>query len=199
MGTRLACLFSALLVVSGCTNIETKSEAISSQNLSLATPPITESVSPLKPVSPKLFFNAKQRKYLDATLPADVRKILEDSETFEILAEVGPKEATERDLTEFRPNRIVAISDERQKRQILESFYSDAATQDGPANCYEPHHGIRAGIGDKSIEIEICFACAQFKGVGDLRSVSGTIVRSGRKSENLFGDIVERQSVELIK
>lgn len=184
-----------VLALSGCAIEKRATRDVDSQNV---RPPFSSTpVSVLKPVSPKVSLTSKQREYLNDTLPPDIRKILEASETLEILAEMGPAETSETELQEFRPNRIVTITDENQKRQILESFYTDAATEDGPASCYEPHHGLRVSTGGKIFEIEICFSCAQFQGVGDLRTVSGTIVRNGRKSEELFNKLVMNQSIEL--
>ena len=197
---RVVGLLSVLLALSGCAKVENVSSNATPQILVTPLPGVQAALtatSPLKPVSPNVKLNTKQRKYLNDTLPPDIRKMLEEADAFEILAEVGPEETSETALQEFHPNRIVIISDERQKRQILEAFYSDAATQDGPAFCYEPHHGLRASIGGKMIEIEICFSCSQFRGVGDLHAVSGTIVRKNRKSEKLFTQIVKDQSVEL--
>ena len=196
---RLVGLFSVLLAFSGCAKVETVSGNVAPQILITPLPtirPASTPISPLKPVSPNVKLNAKQHKYLNDTLPPDIRKMLEESETLELLAEVGSKETSETGLQEFRPNRIVMISDANEKRQVLELFYSDAATQDGPASCYEPHHGLRFSVSGKTLEIEICFDCAQFRGLGDLQSVSGTIVRDGRKSERLFNTLIKNRSIE---
>ena len=123
--------------------------------------------------------------------------MLEKSPKLDLLAEVGPEERTEADLLSFHPNRIVEIKDDRLKKEILESFYWDAAREDGPASCFEPHHALRAEVEGITIQIEICFTCARFQGTGEFHSLSGTIVRKGRKTERLFESLVAEQGVQL--
>lgn len=188
-----------LLSLTTCSRVETISTAGVQPVASTPAPSIGKENtniqdSQLKQVLPAIRLTTKQRKYLDESLPTDVRRILERSERFEILAEVDKDESSEQDSREFHPNRIVVVRDEKQKKEILEAFYFDAASEDSPAVCYEPHHSLLASYEGKIVEVEICFSCSRFKVNGS--DAWGTIVREGRKSEDLFNSIIERQGVE---
>lgn len=99
----------------------------------------------------------------------------------------------------FEPNRIVKIAGENDKRKVLEAFYHDASEEDSPAVCYEPHHAIRSTYQGKTIEVEICFSYSKFYVTSPFGEFSGTIVRENRKSEDIFTQLVQNQSVEIEK
>lgn len=197
---RLGVLIVIFSISFGCSRVQTSSA--SNFEYSLPTPtPIqvdeAESRSLLTTVSPDIKLTSKQKKYLNESLPESARDILEKSEKFEIFAEVGADEASESDIREFHPNRIVTVKDNKLKREILESFYFDASREDSPAVCYEPHHSIRATYQDRTIEIEICFSCSRFEVKNLPTRFWGTIVREGRKSELLLTRIINDHGVEL--
>lgn len=154
--------------------------------------------SPTTPiVYPKLDLNSKQKKYLNESFPPDIRTFFENSDRLELLAEIFQDVSEDGDSHIFTPNRVVEISDAKQKREVMEAFYFDAAHEDSPAICFLPHHLLRATKDGKVLEIEICFDCARFEGVGANKSVSGTIVRQGiRRSEELFNRILKNQGKE---
>ena len=163
------------------------------------SPTIQSEQSPLlKPIAPRLRLNFQETKYLNSSIPPDVRKLLENSEVFEILAEVGIDDRmSETALQTFEPNRMVSVADENSKKEILESFYWDAGHEEGAANCYEPHHAIRASYKGNEVKIEICFDCARFEIRSSIGDFHGTIVRENRKSEKLFGRLFKERSIEL--
>lgn len=192
---RLMILICALFL-SSCSKVETATNSvpINLEKTPTVSPTVQENVS-LKPVTPKVALNSKQRKYLNESLPPKVREILEKAETFEILAEV--KKENESDSLSFYPNRIAFITDETEKKEILEAFYYDASDGYYPSACYIPHHKIRATYQGKNVEIEICFDCSRFNVESPLGNFEGGIVRENRKSEDIFKRIVENKSVEL--
>jgi len=161
--------------------------------------PLATPVPPLKAVELSLSLDKKQKKFLNESLPEDVRNILEKSERLEILAEVNADEARVSDSRDFNPNRIATISNERQKEEILKAFYLDAGSDEPPAVCYEPHHAIRATYKNKVAEIEICFSCSRFVVTTLPGRPQGTLVRDGRRSEDLFGKIIAEAGVEIAK
>lgn len=196
---RLLILTSTLLILTACPKMDASNNAshIAQSSPTPTTKAETESFPALSPVSPNIKLTREQRKYLNDSLPKEAQEILEKAEHFELLAEVNMARSSETDLHEFDPNRIVRVAENRLKRELLEAFYSDAARKDGPANCYEPHHSIRATYQGKTIEIEICFDCSRFEVKNLPTQFSGTIVREGRKSETLFTRIVEEEGIEL--
>jgi hypothetical protein len=195
----IAALIFCCFVLASCAKVETATDEkveTNSNKITLASP-IIESNSLLKPTTPKIKLNSKQQKYLDKSLPPNVREILEKAEKLEILAEVGEREETETKLTTFEPNRIAKIPSEDVKKEILETFYVDASSDDSAASCYEPHHGLRATYQGKRLEVEVCFDCARFYVKGSLGNFEGTIRRENRKSEKVFNRIIQNQSVEI--
>ena len=155
--------------------------------------------SPLHAVELNLPLDKKQKKYLNASVPEEVRDILERSESLEILAEVDTGKTKFDDSRDFNPNRIAMISTERQKEEILRAFYLDAASDEPPAVCYEPHHAIRATYKGTTAEIEICFSCSRFVVTSLPGRPQGTLVRDGRRSEDLLTKIIQEVGVELKK
>ncbi|MBL8183027.1 MAG: hypothetical protein JNL64_15620 [Blastocatellia bacterium] len=160
--------------------------------------PTPENVSALKPIVTKVNLTSKQRRNLDAALPPSVREILENAETFEVLMEDRGRDVGN-DGNTFEPNRVARLTLENDKRTLLEAFYKDASSDDGAASCYEPHHGFRATYQGKTVEIEICYDCAQFYVTGTFGKFEGTIKRDGRKSENIVNQIVQNYAVEIDK
>ena len=151
----------------------------------------------LLPVSPAVVLTDKEKKYLGEHLSAEVRTILEKASTFEILAEIGEPAIPETDLRDFKPNRIVSVSNEALKKEVLEAFYWDAAREDPPAICFEPHHSIRGVYQGKKVEIEICYSCSRYVLVADGKRIQGTIQREDRRSESLLDRILREQGKEI--
>jgi hypothetical protein len=145
--------------------------------------------------------NSKQTKELDKSLPPNVRDILENAETFEILAEIERKDGKiVYPLTEgfdMKPNIKAEISDANIRKEILENFYRDVAEGSAPALCYIPHHILRATRGDKTVEMEICFSCSKFEGKGSFGEFSGTTGRGDEQTENLFNRIIAENGVDI--
>ena len=195
---KLLLIFCCFLLAN-CSKVKTASNKNGQTNSdeTVSVSPIIKTDTTLKPIIPKIKLNSKQKKYLDKALPPQVREILEKAERFEILAEVRGENEYYGEGTTFEPNRIANITDEKNKKQILEVYYSDVATDESPANCYIPRHKIRAIYQDKIVEIEICFECARFEVDSSFGNFYGTIVRENRKSENFFDQIIKNKSVEI--
>jgi len=192
----------AILILCGfilmsCAKIETASNenAQTNSNKIVSISPTIEANTSLKPVTPKIKLNAEQRKYLNESLPPQVREILEKAEKFEVLAEVNLKD--EEDGLNFEPNRIAEIANESDKKELLEAFYYDASDGRYPAACYIPHHGFRATHHGKTVEIEICSQCSKFYVKSPFGEFEGGIVRENPKSEAVFNRIIQNQSVEI--
>ena len=197
---RLTILASACLALFACARVET---ALNETKPPINTPapiqtpePVRPSIK-LKPVVPEMKFGTKQKRYLDESLPPEARKILESAESFEVFGEVEKDESTEADTRTFVPNTVARIASEKQKKEILDAFYFDAAHEDAPAACYEPHHSLKATSKGKTVEIEICFSCSRFEVKGLTSRFWGTIVRENRKSEDLLTMILKESGVEI--
>lgn len=188
---RLMILICALALTS-CSKVEMATNIVPTtlEKTPMVSPTVQENVL-LKPVNPKVELNAKQQKDLDESLPPKVREILEKSEKFEILADTINKSESS-----VKPNRVAKITNETDKKEVLEAFYFDASKDgDGPSMlCFNPHHAIRATYQGKVVEIEICFGCFNFFVESELGRFSGKI--TDRKTETLFNQIIESKSIE---
>jgi hypothetical protein len=193
----LIILIFGSFILASCSKVESTShenaQLISNKIVSVS--PTVQADSLLQPVTPKIKLNSKQKKYLDEALPPQVREILEKAEKFEILAEVFGENDT--DSMGFYPNRIAGITNEKDKKEILESFYYDASDGDYPSACYVPHHALRATFQSKTVEVEICYQCHIFYVKSPFGKFDGGIVRENVKSENVLNKIIKNQSIEL--
>lgn len=173
------------------TDLNPRSESIESK---VKTPSMIK-------VSPEVRLSNKQTKELDKSLPSDVRNLLENAEEFEILAEMVTKDGKLiYPITEgfdFKPNLKADISDPNLRKVVLENFYYDVSKGSEPANCWQPHHILRAKQGGKIVEMEICFSCSQFRGKGSFGEFSGTTGRGDEKTENLFNNIIKNYGVNI--
>ena len=186
-------------IIASCSKVETvstKSIQIHTNKTAAVSPTIEKDVV-LRPVTLSVKMNSKQKKYLNESLSPNVREILEKAEKIEILAEIREPGEFDGEGRTFEPNRVVKISNENDKREVLEAFYYDASREDPPAICYEPHHAIRADYQGKIVEVEICFSCSKFFVTSPFGEFKGTIVRENRKSENVLNRIIENQGVEI--
>jgi hypothetical protein len=186
------CIFAA-----SCAKVETAANENIQINSNKTVSPIVEKQILLKPVKPNIKLNAKQQKYLNKSLPPEIREILEKAERFEVLAEVKGQDNRDDEGMRFEPNRIVKITDENEKKEVLEALYVDAATDEPPATCYLPHHAIHANHQGKTVEVEICFNCSRFLVKSESGEFEGTLVRENLKSEDLLNRIIESKSIEI--
>jgi hypothetical protein len=184
------------LILASCSKVETgSSESLpTNTNKMLSASPVVQETVPLKPVTPNLSLNFKRKKNLNASLPPQVREVLEKAETFEILADLSNISRKSGNLV---PDTLVTVKDENTKKNVLDKFYSDASTEEPPAICYEPRHGIRANYEGKTVEVEICFSCSRFVVKSSFGNFEGTIVRKNRKSEEFFEQIVKTQGIAI--
>jgi hypothetical protein len=193
-------LLCFLATAIACKSTQAVSDNKAPQNSNISEVKNEPKSTPTK-VSINAQLNSKQTKELDKSLPPNVRDILENAETFEILAEIERKDGKiTYPLTEgfdMKPNIKAEISDANTRKEILENFYRDAAKGSEPALCYIPHHILRAKRGDKTVEIEICFSCSRFQGKGSFGEFSGTVGRGDEQTENLFNRIIATNGVEI--
>lgn len=166
-------------------------------NKIVSVSPLVGNDKPLEPVEAKVKLNSNQKKYLNESLPLQVREVLEKAEKFQVLAEVYGENNNGDQGRQFEPNRIAVITDKKDKKEILESFYYDASAGPNPSACYIPHHGIRANYQGKTVEVEICFQCHLFSVNSSFGKFYGGLPYENVKSEELLNRLIQNQSVEL--
>lgn len=195
---RFLLLTGIFVTTFACNSTQAVSENGSNQKNETTQTKIKTKPSMLK-VSPNIKFNKKQIKELDKSLPPNVREVLENAEEFEILMEMERKDGKlVYPLKEtFNPNIKAEISDANLRKEVLENFYRDVSQGSEPANCWLPHHILRAKQGDKVVEMEICFSCSRFEGKGSFGEFSGTTGRGDEKTENLFNRLIGTYGVSI--
>ena len=112
-------------------------------------------------------FNKEQN-----ALPPAVTNILEKSERFILLSldpnivveERGAKPAKgpfQKELFhQYRVRRKVEMRTQQERDELLRAFYKGIAASDGlVAACFNPRHGVRAVLGDESVDLVNCFEC----------------------------------------
>lgn len=104
-------------------------------------------------------------------LPADVRSVLENPESFELLslfpAEEGllPEIWEQRGYADLeRMHRYAVLGKTRlgtgDRMKVLDAVYRGIGDSDGTvAACFKPRHGIRARRGETTVELVICYEC----------------------------------------
>jgi hypothetical protein len=199
---RVVFLIFTFCLATACERVETAVDERQTSVVALSPTPTPSSTpstpsAPLKPVVPQVKFGSKERAYLDESVPLEARRILEAAESFEVFAEINKDETSETDSRTFVPNRVAKIRTAQQKKDILEAFYFDAAHEDAPAVCYEPHHSLKATANGKTVEIEICYDCSRFEVKGLSTRFWGTIVRENRKSEDLLTRIIQESATDI--
>ena len=138
----------------------------------------------------------EQKNYLDQALPKNVREILENSDKFAILADNGE---TSKSGFDFTPTRIVLITDDSLKRELLQSLYHDVAVNPVRAACYSPHHGIQAEYMGQKVKIDICFTCARIEVLSPTGGSFGAMILEGRELEGKVVKLINDEGKPLAK
>ena len=140
----------------------------------------------------KTNLSGAQQKILDQNFPQKIRVFLETADKFEIFMQAEKvdgklKPAMDR---EFEPNLKVEVTDDLRK-QVLESFYKESATEEMGAICYLPSHSLKASKGKEFIEIEICFGCRKYFVSGLFGEFNGTLSSEFQETEAIINKIME--------
>jgi len=120
---RRAAILIFCLVLAACAKVETSSLENVRTDSNKAVKATPEQAVALKPVVPSVKLSLSQQKFLDKSLPPEVREILEKAETFEVLAELG-KQNSEGDLLQFKPNVSAKIDGENIEKCFWKPFTS---------------------------------------------------------------------------
>jgi hypothetical protein len=98
--------------------------------------------------------------------PADIKTALEKADTWELYSldpqfhKDPPKEA----FHGFGVLGKTTVKDAAARKKMLAAMEKGAKDNGGEvAACFNPRHGIRIKSGDKTLDLVICFECAQVK------------------------------------
>jgi hypothetical protein len=97
-------------------------------------------------------------------LPDAVRDVLRNADHFELLS-LNPEGGPTREEGHFwgwRTLGSAAIESPSTRAEVLTALEQGIAENEGwVAACFDPRHGIRATRGDTSVDLVVCFECAQ--------------------------------------
>lgn len=100
-------------------------------------------------------------------LPEDVLSVLEKADKIEILS-IDPVFKKEKDVDKtkekFHGYQVIGKIEvkEEVRKKIISSFLEDMVGKNEMAKCFEPRHAIHAVLGEKTVDLVICFRCQQF-------------------------------------
>lgn len=88
------------------------------------------------------------------------------------------------------------IKDAVTRRRLVAAFNRGVNDHDGSvAGCFIPHHGIRAQKGKHTVELVICFKCAQVQTFVDGEPAESMLISTSPRA--LFNEVLERARVPL--
>ena len=112
------------------------------------------------------------------------RHVLDNADDLELVALLSGNKPTQ-----FTEIGTVSITDPAQRRQILDSLYTDIRNATDRGICFWPHHLIRARRGERQIELVICFHCqVVWVRDGDRRAWGGLKTSSERLLDRVLLD-----------
>jgi hypothetical protein len=94
-------------------------------------------------------------------------------------------------LREIEPNSEAKVSDPELKKQFLDSFYSDVSSNSNGAACFSPAHRVKAKYKTKTIEIDVCYQCDNFRGRSSAGDFGGGLHYES-KSSAIIDAIIEK-------
>jgi hypothetical protein len=139
----------------------------------------------------------KQKNKLDESLPPKVREILDKADEIDIYYNIDKETRGFGALLYGTiPNAGARVSDVSLKKQFLESFYYDAALGEGGAMCFTPRHKITAKHNNKTVDLDICYQCGNFKGNSSNGHIGGSMQHE-TKSAAILSEIIEKYGTDL--
>ncbi len=90
------------------------------------------------------------------------------------------------------------VKDMLTRRKLGTAFKRGVADHDGSvAACFIPHHGIRARKGDQTVDLVICFKCAQVQVHINGQPAESILISTSPR--DTFNDVLRRSRVKLSK
>jgi hypothetical protein len=99
----------------------------------------------------------------DAKLPADIAEALAKAERFEVLS-LDIERLNDPPPGAFHGYKVLGkatVKDDAVRKQVIGALEKAVADGESPRKCFWPRHGIRATRGEKTVDLVICFQCAQ--------------------------------------
>lgn len=187
-----ALVFLAAMFLIGCRNGEsqraTNSNLETETNSSEAIPSSKNQVDGL---------TKEQTQRLDGRIPPKIREILDKAKEITISYNVD-KDTMQLEVLMFEtvPNADVKVSDPALKKQLLDSFYSDAASNSNGSACFSPRHRVNAKYKTQTVELNICYECSNFRGESSSENFGGGLDYQS-KSSAVLDAIIEKYGTNI--
>ena len=99
----------------------------------------------------------------DNKMPEGALKVLQNATEFELYSIDFAH--PDKEKTGFHQMKVVgktAVKDAATRKKLVAAFAKGMEGKIDPARCFNPRHGIRATHDGKTVDLVICFECAQF-------------------------------------
>ncbi len=96
-----------------------------------------------------------------AELPAGVKAALDKADTLLVFS-LDPIEPKEKPKGHFHGWNVLGVTEVKKpeaRKALLAALHKGAAGGTAAKKCFEPRHGLRAKVGDKTYDLVICYAC----------------------------------------
>lgn len=187
-----ALVFITALFLIGCRN--TENQRASNSNYKTETNS-TEAILSSKNHVDDLTQEQTQR--LVRRIPPKIREILDKAEEITISYNVD-KDTMQLKVLMFEtaPNADAKVSDPTLKKQFLDSFYSDAASNSNGSACFSPRHKVNAKYKTETVELDICYECDNFRGESSSGDFGGGL-DGQRESSVVLDAIIEKYGTKI--
>ena len=88
------------------------------------------------------------------------------------------------------------IDQEATRAEILNAVRNDIARGSRISNCFDPHHAIRIVVGDKTIDIVMCYKCRGYERTHD-GTLKTTSYPMDVRSRELLNRVLESYQIDL--
>lgn len=191
-----ALIFLVLIALASCKSVE--SPPISDSNLKIESN-LIEVEQTLNREKPLAALTKNQQKQLDERIPPNIREILDKADEINIYYNVNKETKSLRVLGGMEnavPNAGAILSDASLKKHFLETFYYDASSNESGAMCFSPLHKITAKYNNKTVELDICYLCGNFRGNSSVGTFSGALAYV-KRSAPIMNEIIEKYGTDL--
>jgi hypothetical protein len=132
-------------------------------------------------------------------MPDDVKAVLEKPDSLELFSlEPNDEDKSDKGFYGWKVLGKTEIKDAEGRKKVVDALLKGVSDSDGTvARCFIPRHGLRAKQGDKTVELVICFECAQIKtytGKDDNKPAGATVTKS---PEATFDGVLKAAGVPL--
>jgi hypothetical protein len=100
----------------------------------------------------------------DNKLPESALEVLKNATELELYSiDFAHEDKTKTGFHDMKSVGKTTVKDADTRKKLVSEFVKGMEGDITPARCFNPRHGIRATYSGKTVDLVICFECAQFK------------------------------------